>query len=168
MEEIWKNVIGYNNKYQISNYGNLKSFVRNPHGVLLKFHKTKKGYMMCYLRYKSHGSFMVHRLVALYFLNSDNPEKQVNHKDGNKQNNRVDNLEWMTCKENINHAISTGLRTAKINLVDNRMFDTIQLTGIKEMIIAGISNIDISAKYNCHHSTISKIRRGHNYPNLFI
>lgn len=121
MEEIWKDIHGYEGLYQISNLGNVKTLhygqkVSNNHwketsSRLLKQKTSTSGYQRVELYKKdSRKCFYVHRLVAMAFL--DNPENkpQINHKDGNKLNNCVDNLEWATSSENLKHAAQTGLR----------------------------------------------------------
>ena len=105
--EIWKNVIGYENLYKISNYGNIYSVVKQ------KSKSTRKkpnGYIIVDLCKNGivHTKH-IHRLVAEAFIPNPNGLPQVNHIDGNKQNNCVDNLEWCTCKENMQHAVENGL-----------------------------------------------------------
>lgn len=109
--EVWKvlDFIGFDN-YAISNWGRCKSlnFHRTGCEQILKPYKNKKGYLRVNLwKNGKCKKFQVHRLVALAFLpNSDNLP-QVNHKDENPSNNRLDNLEFCDCKYNINYG--TGL-----------------------------------------------------------
>lgn len=115
MTEEFRQIAGIDsNQYFVSNYGNVKSYVRSANGNLLKPHDNG-GYLYVSLpklddsgtrKYRDIG---IHRLVALAFL--DNPENkpQVNHIDGNKQNNCVSNLEWVTSLENNRHALNIGL-----------------------------------------------------------
>ena len=106
--EIWKDF----HDYQISNLGRVKSFKKSshPYTYLLKQKTTKKGYYRVTLSIdKKPTDFLVHRLVARLFLEKKDEHTQVNHKDGNGLNNRVDNLEWCTASENIIHAYKTGL-----------------------------------------------------------
>jgi hypothetical protein len=114
--EIWKDINGYEGYYQISNKGNVRSVdrfdgVHDRAGTVIKQSLKPNGYLQVGLRKHNQRKWVgVHRLVAIHFI--DNPENkpQVNHIDGNKQNNTVENLEWVTQEENQQHAIRTGLR----------------------------------------------------------
>lgn len=125
MEEIWIDINGYEGVYQVSNLGNVKSLSRDirvsdklgghrkKKESLLKFDVCKNGYLRVNLNKDGIGKhFLVHRLVAEAFL--PNPQKlpQVNHKDENKTNNRVDNIEWCDAKYNSNY----GERTKKSSI----------------------------------------------------
>ena len=101
MKEVWKDIKGYEGLYQISNLGRVK---RVTTGRILKGGKDKDGYLMVKL-YKNNirSNKKIHRLVAEAFIPNPENKPQVNHADENKTNNSLDNLEWMTAKENINH-----------------------------------------------------------------
>ena len=106
MEE-WRKIKGYEGIYSVSNIGNIRNDQTNK---ILSKYVSHKGYEVIYLCNKGKRKNMkVHRLVAIAFIPNVENKPQVNHKDGNKLNNNVDNLEWVTCKENINHAFKTGL-----------------------------------------------------------
>ena len=114
--EIWRDIPGYENSYQVSNLGQVRSLNREiqdhggvnfVHGIILKQWKDKKGYHRVELRGKS---FAVHRLVLFAFIGDYSRILQVNHKDGNKGNNFIENLEWVTAKQNSQHAEKNGLR----------------------------------------------------------
>lgn len=113
MEEIWKDVVGYEGLYQVSNFGKVKSLNYKRLGVQrdMTLRDTSVGYFMVLLRKNGKGaSKYVHRLVADAFLDNPEDKKCVNHKDGDKHNNLAENLEWVTYKENTVHAVCTGLR----------------------------------------------------------
>lgn len=111
----WKDIAGYELYYQISNIGQVK---RKDTGKILK-NNIRNGYEYVTLCVNGQRKkFYVHRLVAIAFIPNPNSYEQVNHKDGNKSNNKVDNLEWCTQKENLMHAFRTGLNTPTIeNLI---------------------------------------------------
>ena len=109
MNEIWK-PIEFADGYYVSNLGRIKSTRRNRE-LILKLSHTKDGYVKCGITI--HGSscrFRVNRLVAEAFIPNLENKPTVNHKDGNKDNNRASNLEWMTRSEQMEHAYSLGLK----------------------------------------------------------
>lgn len=120
MQEIWKDITGYNGKYRISNLGNVmsKNYLNTGADKLLSLKKHHSGYLLvrlCAGSRKLQTNRTVHSLVAEAFLQNPHNKPCVNHIDGNKENNRLDNLEWVTYKENDQHAIRTGLRNPHIN-----------------------------------------------------
>ena len=109
-ESVWKKIEGYQDKYSVSNLG----YVRNDKtGKILKPGRDISRYLQVSLRdsiKKKAHTFKIHRLVAINFLQKDKERLQVNHLDGNKENNQATNLEWCTCGENARHAERLGLR----------------------------------------------------------
>lgn len=107
MEEIWKDVEGFEGLYQISSRGRLKSFKQYKEGKILRLTNKKGGYFSFVLQGIGHArrSVRIHRLVATAFIPNPDNLPQVNHIDGNKQNNAVENLEWCTASENHRHAL---------------------------------------------------------------
>ena len=107
MKEKWLLITNWEN-YAVSNTGKIKNIKT---GKFLKLVENKSGYLavsLCQNRKKA--TFSVHRLVALMFIDNPDCKKEVNHKDGNKKNNNINNLEWMTHKENDAHARKNGLK----------------------------------------------------------
>ena len=107
--EIWKAVEGTRGFIEVSNEGRVRSWLRgSPH--VLKTQPDKKGYHRIRVTIEREKmSYKVHREVAKAFIPNPKGLPQVNHKDGNKDNNAVSNLEWMTNEENAHHAIDQGL-----------------------------------------------------------
>lgn len=114
--ELWKDINGYEGYYQISSQGNVRSVdrfdgVHDRKGTVIKPNLKQNGYLQVGLRkHNTRKWFGVHRLVAIHFIENPNNKPQVNHIDGNKQNNTIENLEWVTEKENQTHAAKRGLR----------------------------------------------------------
>lgn len=107
MNEIFKDVPGYEGLYQVSNLGRVKSLNYNHTGKekILKPGIEQWGYYHIILQKNCiRKKYRLHRLVAEVFLPNPNNFDQVNHKDENKKNNRVDNLEWCTCSYNVRYS----------------------------------------------------------------
>lgn len=118
MQEIWKAVKNYEGLYEVSNLGNVKSIsyfnhVNNksyPRNKMLKQIANDRNYLRVYLYKKGKGkNFRVHRLVADAFIPNPDNLPEVNHIDGNKQNNKTTNLEWCTHQHNMKEAYRLGL-----------------------------------------------------------
>jgi hypothetical protein len=123
MKEIWKDIKGYEGIYQVSNLGNLKSLsrlcdvgngvYRKKEKIIYKF-SLKNGYPQFNLcKNNTHKNVYIHRLVGEYFLSNLSNFPTINHKDGIKTNNNINNLEWCTYLYNNKHAINYKLRKLK-------------------------------------------------------
>lgn len=131
MEEVWKDIEGYEGLYQVSNLGRVKSLERivcqGKQGQRIipeKIRKSKHtadGYLEMALCKDCKRKFIrTHRLVAFAFCENPQNKTEVNHIDGNKLNNRADNLEWVTSSENQIHAYKIGLQKVSGGALSNR------------------------------------------------
>lgn len=109
-QEIWKPIVECNGEYLVSNHGRVKSLKYGKERILKPF-LFVNGYLGVDIRYsnKKRKIHKIHRLVAFSFIPNPENKGDVNHKDGNKRNNHILNLEWMTRSENIQHAWDNGL-----------------------------------------------------------
>ena len=118
MSEVWKPVKGFEGKYEVSNTGKVRSIDRFDannrfrKGIELKQLIESQGYYRVTLWHNkcSKEDIRVHYLVACHFIDNPENKKTVNHKDGNKLNNNLNNLEWNTYSENHLHAYKNGLK----------------------------------------------------------
>lgn len=103
--ELWKDIKGYEELYQISNYGRVKSYKMNIYGSLRTPKQNQKGYLQINISDKNHvtKTYQIHRLVAYAFIPNTDNKPQINHIDGNIKNNCVSNLEWCDAKYNMKH-----------------------------------------------------------------
>ena len=116
--EIWKEIPGTNGEYKISNYGKVMT---TKTGRILSPAIDERGYeRVCLFKMDRSHRYKVHRLVAITFIPNPDNKEQVNHKDGNKRNNSVDNLEWVTNEENMHHSRANGLHDGHKRFCESR------------------------------------------------
>jgi hypothetical protein len=112
--EVWRDVPGYEGLYQVSNLGRIKRLFCNGNENFLQGKHDKDGYITVILSRKQTKKYCrLHRLIAKAFIPNPGGKAEVNHKDRNKRNNEVSNLEWVTPAENTRHCIDTGRPTHK-------------------------------------------------------
>lgn len=148
-KEIWKDIKGYEGLYQVSNKGEVKRIGKNKN--LYKSLRTYYGVKLSKNNKKKY--FNIHRLVAETFI--PNPKKmlQINHKDGNKLNNNVNNLEWVTPSDNTKHAYKLKL------LLPTRISPVCQYD-LQGNFIKEYPSIKIARKENPHTTNITDVCRG--------
>lgn len=145
--------------YEITKEGKIIS-LKNNKRYEIKGYIDKYGYRRVLLHVNgTRLKFFVHRLVANKFITNPNNKPQVNHIDGNKLNNNVSNLEWCTPKENIQHAIKTGLRVRKGKVNINEVKEIRKLFNNKSMK-------EIAEMYNVSVSCIKHIHANHTWTNI--
>lgn len=122
MEEEWRDIAGYEGLYKVSNLGRVKSLgngnsnnSNNCKERILKAGKNSRGYLQVHLcKNGKYKTYKIHRLVAIVFIPNPNNLPQVNHKDENKENNYVENLEWCDRKYNVNYGTRNKRVTEKL------------------------------------------------------
>lgn len=171
--EIWKNIKDYEGYYQVSNLGNVRTLDRvvkdttknrtqRIKGRILKQTDNGRGYKLVFLsKDRKRKNYYVHRLVAEHFIENPKHLREVNHKDFNKSNNCIDNLEWVTSAENKIHLLNDirgkekSLRSGKTrftNIINGREKDI-----IKEYTINNKTINNISIEYKLNPATVTKL-----------
>lgn len=105
--DMWKPVVGYEGLYEVSDQGEVRRILKDGRTRPMKIYKGNKYHTVCLCKNGVGTTSNVHRLVAEAFIGKSEKKKEINHKDGNKHNNRADNLEWVTQRENLIHAMET-------------------------------------------------------------
>lgn len=156
MVETWKDIPNYEGLYQVSNLGRIKSNYNYRKGNILT-PRLKKGYYTIGLRKDGIRKWhLVHRLVASAFILNENDYPQINHKDENKLNNRVDNLEWCTASYNNNY----GTRQVRVSHT-NKLRREVYKYDLDGNLIEKYNSVKEAALKNNHSiSTISEYCRG--------
>lgn len=157
MEEVWRDVVGWEELYSISNLGNVWS---KRNSKILKLTENRDGYLKAYLC-SPHlkKRYFVHRLVASAFIINPKNKETVNHINGNKKDNNILNLEWSSRSENCQHAYDTGLQQ-KIKINRNRKLNEIQVLEIRRLYKdTDLSYVQIAKLFSVGKSIIGCICR---------
>ena len=162
--EEWVDIEGFESMYQVSNFGRVKSLKRKKE-IVLKNKITRSGYAEVNLYKDKYYFCLVHRLVASNFIKNPQNKPQVNHVDGNKMNNRVCNLEWVTPKENVQHALVNGLHKTGSKSTSSKLNDN-DIINIQNLYLTGeYSHEKLGGMYEVHPTTIGKMLKGSSWKN---
>ena len=152
-----------NDFIEVSNFGEVKS-----HGKIIKGEITSGGYCRVHISHKGvQYKFLVHRLVAEAFILNPKHLPEVNHIDGNKQNNSVDNLEWCTRSQNTSHAFKTGLRNYNGCKNPHSKLTQSDVETIRRIYVRGKhcenNSYGLAKRYNVSPKTIQNVVNGNHY-----
>lgn len=191
--ETWRPVLGYEGRYEVSDQGRVKSLahirvVRNGSGYVRKNYPAKllscfpnqgqrgrcglvKPYLMvCLWKNGKSNQIFVHRLVAMAFIGVPRAKQpEVNHKDGNKLNNAVHNLEWCSRSENMRHAFVSGLnlpRDMRGERANFRKLSANNVLEIRRLISLGQTHAKIAEQFSVTRSNIGCIVRGKSWTSI--
>lgn len=158
--EKWMPIIGYENKYEVSNFGRVRS--KNQFGQynIKEIYTTDGGYPIVQLNYKTKNkTILVHRLVAQAFIDNPENKKVVNHIDGNRKNNNAYNLEWVTVKENNQRKTKnpkfnyhSGERNSSAKLTQQKVIEIYE-----KALKRNKTFTEIGKEYNVSDTTVSYI-----------
>lgn len=170
----WKPVFGYEGYLEVSECGKVRSLDRTVwngkvyrvcKGKLLSTRPGSHGYPMAHIMIDGvRTSHLVHRLVAEAFIPNPNELPQVNHKDGVKDNNHAENLEWCTASQNTRHAVQHGLA---IPNKTRRKLTEPDVRGVRRLHAEGMSQSSIATKYGVSPSTIHDVIRGNTWKYVY-
>lgn len=167
MEETWKAVVGFEGVYEVSSLGRIRVLERvvvrylTRRAKILTGKRSWHGYHrvgLCDDR-RSYTT-QIHRIVAVAFIPNPKGKPFINHKDGNKLNNSVENLEWVTASENCKHAFQSGLSKGNFKTWPNNMKARLNprlVRRIRAMVASGVSINAEANKMGCDWKTISNI-----------
>lgn len=181
MIEVWKPVLGFEDFYEVSNLGRVKSLyrhVKRSNGTDLRLNERilrpglsgrhpNQYWAVCLQAQSKKRTARVHRLMCESFYGINQYKKYVNHIDGNKQNNLLTNLEWCTSGENQRHAYRTGLKPRNMGINNGRSkLDENTVRTIKSLLKTDISQVDIAKKLGVNVIRVNSIKAGRTWKHV--
>lgn len=172
MDEVWKDIDGWEGMYQVSNKGKVRSLDRYIgkrffKGTVLKGSNGGDGYRIVALcnGSKERSYPYIHRLVAEAFIGPVPPNQEVNHKDGDKSHNNISNLEYVTRRENTLHAMDIiGINFALGEQVGSSKLTEVEVLEMRRLYAAGgTSHRKLAKMFDVHHSTVARIVAGNSW-----
>ena len=161
-DEVWKPVLGFEGVYEVSNKGLVRSLRKR--GGMVSIRRLPAGYLVVTLSHpgvRKGYTRLIHRLVAEAFCARSDPTLSVNHIDGDKANNTPDNLEWVSMRANIHHAIQTGLNKQYGATHSQAKMTEDQVREVRRLLSEGhMSQQAIATQVGCHFATVSLIKLG--------
>ena len=159
MEEIWKDIPGFEDDYQASNLGRIRRVIKNKELFFIRtLIVSNRGYHIIHFSINGISKMCrVHRLVAQTFIPNPENKPQINHIDGNKINNHIGNLEWCTAKENDKHAVATGLSSKVGERNANSKLKSFQVRVIRK--IDDMTEFEIAKIFNISRANVGRIKR---------
>jgi exopolyphosphatase/pppGpp-phosphohydrolase len=159
-----KYIESYGEDYSVSKKGEVYS---HRAGKFLKPMRHNYGYRYVSLcKDGKRSNFLIHRLVAIAFIPNPENKRTVNHKNGDKTDNSLNNLEWNTYSENHIHAHKNGLNCNKGENCGMSKLDDASVREIKNLLLQGVSNKEIASMYNVKPNTISTLKKGHTWTHI--
>jgi hypothetical protein len=165
VKEFWTSIEGTDGRYEVSNLGRVRSLFGRVRTLIspriLKPRLSRKGYLRVQFTIRlQHSDHYIHRLVAREFIPNPSALPYVNHLDGNPRNNQVTNLQWCTQKQNIEHALATGLmrnQAGEGNHAGSKLTNTDVILIRKLHSQDGVGVCDLARQFNVSHSLISSV-----------
>lgn len=164
-----KDVVGYEGLYQIDTDGNVWSIGYGKELILKQALQNNRYFVVTLCKQKKHKSHTIHRLIAEAFIPNPENKPQVNHINGDKKDNRIENLEWVTASENIRHAFENGLKISlkgeKTGSAKLKNSDIVEIFNLRKL---GWTQQKIADKFGVCNQLISLILNKKNWKHIII